>query len=63
MEKLLGAVDADPEPAATPGRGSLFTKAAVSSALPHCRARGDRRRTARDSLRPHEDRGDRGRPG
>ena len=33
------------------------------SALPHCRARGDRRRTARDSLRPHEDRGDRGRPG
>jgi hypothetical protein len=30
MEKLLGAVDADPEPAATPGRGSLFTKPAQS---------------------------------
>ena len=46
----LGAVHRSPGPA-------------VRSALSHCRARGDRRRTARDSLRPHEDRGDRGRPG
>ena len=45
-------------------RGSSFTVIyAVGSALPHCRVRGDWRRTARDSLRTHEDRGDRGRRG